>query len=574
MQGQPNPELSAAMQMRFMRDGNRYDFELIYFMRRHKLAFLVMAECLEHQGRFMPGILDMLWLILGEVDWCIPAHGSYRPGDVLPDPESPYIDLFACATGMNLAYTLKVLGEELAAVSPALCRRIEMELERRLVVPMEQLSERQWWLSGKNNWTPWCSANLLVSALVGIKDRARLIRLIGMLLEANEKFIATYGDDGGCDEGPGYWTVAPGMLLCLLETLNSASGDALLDIYQNPKIKKMGEYIVVAHLAGPWGCAAADCLPHLSSFMPQTYRYGERIGSEGMKQLALLSCQGFDTDCVCCPVDPIRNCGGILQNLLMEFFWIPDGAVFTGIKRQPSNYLPDLQLMVARENPLDDRKGLTLTIKGGHNGENHNHNDVGQFSVMADGEPLIIDVGVGTYTRKTFSAERYDFWYIGAQGHNVPEVNGILQQAGAQFRAVDAVFSEGVDAISMQMDIAKAYPEASGLKHLIRRAELNRKNGGITVSDEFSFDGRRLDVIIPLYTRVKPEIAGQDLVMRTGAGAYTLRLSGISAGNPEDIILDDPRMSFFWGEKIYRTRLHASFANGAGTYSLFLRRTE
>lgn len=42
--------------------------------------------------------------------------------------------------------------------------------------------------------------------------------------------------------------------------------------------------------------------------------------------------------------------------------------------------------------------------------ERHNHNDIGQFIVYADGKPVIIDVGVETYTAKTFSERRYEIW--------------------------------------------------------------------------------------------------------------------------------------------------------------------
>ena len=49
--------------------------------------------------------------------------------------------------------------------------------------------------------------------------------------------------------------------------------------------------------------------------------------------------------------------------------------------------LPDLQVRIIRRN------GWTLCIKGGHNGESHNHNDVGSLMVYVDGHPLLVDAG-------------------------------------------------------------------------------------------------------------------------------------------------------------------------------------
>jgi len=65
-------------------------------------------------------------------------------------------------------------------------------------------------------------------------------------------------------------------------------------------------------------------------------------------------------------------------------------------------WLPELQVMGARSFE-GSKPGLYVAAKGGHNAESHNHNDVGNFIVYADGYPALIDVGVETYTAKTFS---------------------------------------------------------------------------------------------------------------------------------------------------------------------------
>src|SRR5665811_67811 len=72
-------------------------------------------------------------------------------------------------------------------------------------------------------------------------------------------------------------------------------------------------------------------------------------------------------------------------------------------------YFTDLDIALAR-----DKEGTTagfyFSAKGGSNGEGHNHNDVGSFMLYFNGDPVMIDVGVGTYTSKTFSPQRYDIW--------------------------------------------------------------------------------------------------------------------------------------------------------------------
>src|SRR5690606_10513971 len=97
-------------------------------------------------------------------------------------------------------------------------------------------------------------------------------------------------------------------------------------------------------------------------------------------------------------------------------------------------WFPDLQVMIARDK-AGSADGFFVAAKGGHNQESHNHNDIGNYIVYYDGLPLLIDVGSGTYTKRTFSAERYDIWFNCSDYHNVPTISGVRQQAGARFKA-------------------------------------------------------------------------------------------------------------------------------------------
>src|SRR5437868_14155296 len=65
--------------------------------------------------------------------------------------------------------------------------------------------------------------------------------------------------------------------------------------------------------------------------------------------------------------------------------------------------------MAARSVP-NSAQGLYVAAWGGHNAQSHNHNDVGNFIVYGDGKPVLIDVGVETYSAKTFSPQRYEIW--------------------------------------------------------------------------------------------------------------------------------------------------------------------
>src|SRR2546430_13970641 len=126
------------------------------------------------------------------------------------------------------------------------------------------------------------------------------------------------------------------------------------------------------------------------------------------------------------------------------------------IRRPPrSTLFPYTTLFrsAARSTP-DSGARLYLSAWAGHNAQSHNHNDVGNFIVYGDGTPVLIGVGVETYSAKTFSAQRYEIWTMQSAYHNLPTINGIMQGAGREFQAKDVSFGETANRVTFSADIA------------------------------------------------------------------------------------------------------------------------
>ncbi|NLC47252.1 MAG: heparinase, partial [Firmicutes bacterium] len=198
-----------------------------------------------------------------------------------------------------------------------------------------------------------------------------------------------------CDEGPGYWSKAAGSLFDCLEILTAATAGKI-NVFNHRLIKEMGRYLVRVHIAGNYFLNFADTKPQLSINSALVWAYGERTGDADLKALAASSRRAnFD-----------NQSHSLLRYLRYLFTY---SEFDTGLEPPYLGdvWLPDLEVMAAREQP-GSSKGLYLAAKGGHNEESHNHNDVGQFLVYLDGNPVLIDPGVGEYTAQTFSHRRYE----------------------------------------------------------------------------------------------------------------------------------------------------------------------
>lgn len=135
--------------------------------------------------------------------------------------------------------------------------------------------------------------------------------------------------------------------------------------------------------------------------------------------------------------------------------------------------------------PGSGKNGIALGIKGGHNAELHNHNDVGSYAISLGGEVLCGDVGGELYTRRTFSSRRYESEVLNSFGHPVPRP-GVLQGLGRHraARIVRTEFKQNRDTVVF--DLTHAYPSKT-LKRLHRKFIYDRESQIVTIRDEVDF---------------------------------------------------------------------------------------
>lgn len=394
------PFLPAVDSMAFLRDGNRARYEAPYLDRRAALIDLVLATGVAGDDRFLDDLINGIWALCEETSWSLPAHLDRRPGyGGLPDPLAPEVDLFAAETGALLAWTLYLLGPRLAAASTLLNRRIRDEIKRRILTPARERDDF-WWmgLSGSrghlNNWTPWIVSNWLACLLLMEDDPAQRSAALDKALGCLDRFLDPYPADGGCDEGPGYWGRAAASVFDSLEWLYSASAGKL-NLFDEPLVREMGRFIVRVQIAGPWFVNFADAHARPAPPAQTVYGYGLRLGDADMQALgAWLAQRSGDT------TGALR--GESLGRALQRLFTFSLAA--TPPARPPlprDTWLPVIKVMTARD-AAGSPAGWFVAAKGGHNAESHNHNDVGAFLVSYNGEPLLVDAGVGEYTRQTF----------------------------------------------------------------------------------------------------------------------------------------------------------------------------
>ncbi len=546
---QPYPMRTAGEFLAFTDSGSRKADENPYFFRRRKLCISALACCLG-KDEFLPDIIDGIWCICEESSWVISAHningipGAPRAKDYrLPDPEKPYVDLFSAQTGMILSLVRYMLQKKLDAVSPILCERISREIRIRILNPFMNTDDF-WWMGVRrkdlNNWTPWILSNIMLSVCLEVTDRKEKAAFLERGCVMVDRWLDVMPEDGGCDEGAAYWNMAGGSLLDILELLERVTGGRA-GFRENQKIRNIMSFPGKAEVGGGWFMNFADCDAKPLISAERIRKAGEMLDDDGLRALSIRMIRrrnGENGDTIPSVLAEIEDVPHFSRLLMTLFSSWPAPCVPT----QPAGdiWLPNLQVRMVR------RGSLTMCCKGGHNGESHNHNDVGSFMLYVDGEPEIVDAGNMTYTAKTFSNERYTLWNVRGAWHNIPLIGSTEQAPGAEYAAREVKCLEN----GLSLEMAGAYPPEAEAESLKRRLELTE--AGLRVQDRIRLK-TPATVTWTLLLRHQPEIRENEICL----GQTIMRIPEGLTPACEEKPVTDKRMEKNFPGSLYRLTLTA-----------------
>ena len=478
----PFTSIPASITLEYVRNGNRTNYERLSFDKRNRLFTLVLAESMENKGRFTDAIINGVWNICEETYWGVTAHiGTQKRGSGLPDVSDPTVDLFGAETAAVMALTDYFVGPKLDSVSPLIRERINIEVNHKILNSFENEAARYGYLgSGKrtikvNNWNPWVISNCMTAFLLLDKNEDHRVKLLAHSLHLLDLYINGLGDDGATDEGPSYWFAAG---LALFDGLNIVSNatNQKISIFDHPIIQQLGSYIYKTHIDGDYFVNVADAVPKIKADGVGIYSFGKAVKDPNMMGFGAWAyhhiqdnnpkIESFFKPRQLFDLMSLNECATAQQNE----------------NRDNGMYLSSIELMTART-----KNNLFVASHGGNNGESHNHNDVGDFSVYANGSPVIIDAGKGTYMAITFSKDRYKLWYNTSPYHNLPDINGTQQQTGANYKANNVEYKSDNAVTTFNMNLEKSYGEKAGIKSWKRNLSIDKVKNLIEVTDNYQF---------------------------------------------------------------------------------------
>lgn len=465
----PLPPWNDDAYLRFSRDGDRNEGQAMLSRHTGQLGPLVLAECSEWQGRFLPRIAEQLDAISAEKSWTLPAHDAKLLNF---NGTRYYVDLSAATLGHSVAEALYLLGDKI----PADTRKRAIDaLELHVFGPMRRTyADKEVplidWVHARHNWTAVCFNGVTDAALTVLPDKNDRALFVAAAEHWAPNYLDSFSDSGYDSEGIGYWVYGFSNYAMLREHLWYSTGGKM-DLFDNPKARKAAlfgfQFAMLPGVYADFGDAHFTYQPDkiFLAYIDRTFSLGVypddlailRARPEGLPEAMQaafpLSSQRHDA----------------ADNSLGLRGWYPEYGILVDRPAAGSDF--------------------AITIKAGGNG-NHSHNDVGSYSIAIKDTQVVGDPGgPGFYNADTFNSKRYTYRLLNSFGHPVPEIDGKLQLEATSVHPTVAstTFTEGEDTIVM--DITPAYNDPN-LKKVIRTMKYSRANGGsVELTDDFDVAG-------------------------------------------------------------------------------------
>ena len=455
------PIIKFSDEKEYLQTGNRSHFEEKYFLRRKQLSvYALMSMIYPEKQEYIEALEDIICEICNEYTWVLPAHRSLAWQN-----KRYHIDLFSAETGLYLAEIKYMLIDRL---NPLVVERITEELDKRIVQCF--LNEKSYVEVMKSNWAAVCGASV---GGVFIYENQRAFECEGVKHRIDacmEHYLEGCSDDGGTSEGADYWSYGFSYYV-LYQDLMRQLTYGKVNGFNNPKTEKLAGFLTSLYLDEKNVAAFAD----------------GGSNSEPKYPLWTLHFLKNEYGIMLPPVS-----GAELS--IWKFSWAVRSFLYFEPKYENEVLQPAVKHYELLEWYIERKKRYSFAVKGGHNKEQHNHNDIGSFIVTSGGKAVLCDLGAGEYTADYFGAKRYSFLHTSSLGHNVPIVNGHAQQEGKEYKG-----KLTVDGNVISIDMKQAYPV--DIPKLTRNFEL--LDDKIVLRDSFDSE---LNIVERFVTRIKPEI--------------------------------------------------------------------
>ena len=430
----------------FVETGNRYIFERKAEDYTNRMLAYFLSYMIFGDDKYLEPLADVIWNICSFESWTIPAHISESKS---LEERRCSMDLVSTRIGAVMSEVIYHIGDKLPEL---VVRRARAEVRERMIETFDKTADNDiYWFHRNTNWSAVCIDNIL-SCFLHLGTEEEIERNIPRMVHSAECYLSGLDDEGCCIEGYGYWGYGFGHFCAFADKLRSYT-EGKIDMFKLDKVHQSALYQQHIMLSARYGLCFADA--NLGNTPAASFSHFLKNEYEDIE------------------IPPLKPSFHV-ASLTRAYLWCDPELAECEFK--PKSFIFKNAQWFVHHN-----EKYSFGAKAGHNNEIHNHNDVGSFIFLKDGELSFLDPGAGEYDAGYFApVTRYKLFACSSRGHSVPVINGTYQLNNNK---KSTVYEEAEDRYTFSMENVYDVEELTSLK----RSFLCEKDG-VVITDTYEFN--------------------------------------------------------------------------------------
>jgi hypothetical protein len=497
------PEITDKLYDIYEKNGDRMQFEKVYFERRYFLLIFGLASFIFKKSNDLRKLEQIINEICLERCWALPAHV-----DKTSVGWEHTVELYASETAQALTEICDLLKDRL---SKKTIQMIHENVDQRVLLPFYQSDvPYAWWENSEMNWCAVCAGSIGMITISRYKDEPlKLEPKLHRINQALQHYVNGFSKDGACMEGLDYWTYGLSYYAMYEEYLHNylsshpSQTSHTINPMTEPYMKPILEFQQKCYFNRLQTLSFSDGSAH------SKYRLGLTLYCAAVDPEVIIP----DKSCVLhIKDDPTYHWAENFRDYIWTIKYAESvkEEAFT-MANQACNYLPDAQWVLCK---CSER---AFAAKGGNNDEPHNHNDVGSFFIACNGIQFFADLGAGLYVKDYFNQNRYSIFCNNSESHNIPIINHQLQRCGKDAACKDFTYQNDSEQFKLSMDLTDTY-ERGSLSQFIRQIEAKNDLTQLTITDTFTFNNKTESIEENLVTGLQVKLKENGFTLIDSAG--------------------------------------------------------
>ena len=370
---------------------------------------------------------------------------------------APPYDLMTGENAMTFGLAFDWLYDSLSAGDRT---RLREGVERRALQPYLDAVTREKpmsWHTARHNWNTVCNGGATVLALALGEESALAARVLERSVTAMEPYWRQLGDDGGWDEGTGYWTYGHRYALLAAEALRRSGRPEGAAVFARRGVGQTGYFPLVFNpgrqLSASFGDSNGRASDPIFYLLAREYRNPDFVWFQDRAPLRDAARDGWPQEALTLLWRPVNEP------------WLPERQPSFQPRIDPVHAFPSIgwgMMAISQPDPP-----AFLAFKNGSLSANHTHLDLNHVSVGV-GEKLVLrELGSRPYPADYFGPRRYDYYEIATAGHNTVLVGGRGQVHRREGRLLGPKTGAGFTAFTGIADGAYEVPATRARRQVV-----------------------------------------------------------------------------------------------------------